>query len=275
MVREIILLVALAAAVFAGFLWLDLSPDAERFRLSEKNEERLGRLLVDSVLIERKEVTSIPVIQSVAAITDRLLDALPEGEYRYRVLVVASPEANAVTFPGGNIIVFSGLIEMTDSPEELAAVLAHEIGHVEQRHVVKKLAKNLGLELLITAAGGGDQGLLKELVKEAMSVAFDRHQEQEADEFALDLLLKAKIDPRVMASFFRKVDERQTDLEKKLMWISDHPENRARIRSALQFRVPPGAVFEPFEIDWKAVKASLDGAPPAGEEAADAGADAA
>ena len=65
-----------------------------------------------------------------------------------------------MALPGGNIVVFSGLMEKTDSPEALAAVLAHEIQHIEKRHVTKKMIENASMGLIISAATGDMTGIM-------------------------------------------------------------------------------------------------------------------
>lgn len=106
----------------------------------------------------------------------------------------------------GEVYINRGLISFCDSPEQLAAVLAHEIGHVEKRHTISKLIKEFGIGLLFTIISGGDPFLLTDLFHTTVSTAFDRSYEKEADQFALNLLEEAKISPTAMASFFRKLN---------------------------------------------------------------------
>ncbi|MCP4678704.1 MAG: M48 family metallopeptidase [Deltaproteobacteria bacterium] len=257
--KEMILLVAAGAAMWGGLVALDLGPDESDFELSIESEDKLGTLLVEHVTRAHPEVNTALLDSSLATIVDRLLAQVPSSAYQYRVIVVENSDVNALTFPGGHIVIFSGLVEMADTPEELASVIAHEIGHVEEHHVVKKIIKTLGLEILMGAATGGDDLLVSEILKTAASIVFDRHQEREADTFAMDLLVKAGINPRVMASFFRKVQERSSELETKLEMLSNHPENQSRIRAALQYQIPPDTEFVPFEIDWPKVVRSVSG----------------
>jgi predicted Zn-dependent protease len=255
--KEFAALLALSAMLGVGFYALDFGPDGSDTIIPLETETKLGGLLMDQLLVGTPEVNTIPLDDAMATISDRLLRGLQGSKYYYKFIVVDTETVNAYTLPGGTIIVFSGLIEFAKSPEELAAVLAHEIGHAERNHVTKKLIKQVGLEVLMGSSSGGDTLLLSELVKTMASMVFDRRQEQEADEFAMELLLKTKINPRVIASFFRRARENQSSLEAELEMLSNHPETGSRIRAALQYSVPPDTKFEAFEIDWERVKKSL------------------
>ncbi len=255
--KELVVIIAIPVAIWCGIVYFDLTPDESNFTLSIEKEERLGELMTQQLLIEHPEINTPTLDTALATITDRLLTPLKESEYRYQILVVDHQIVNAFALPGGHVVICQGLVEMIESPEELAAVIAHEIGHVEQRHIVKKLVKTLGLEILAGALTGGDPLLISELMKSAASMVFDRAQEREADQFALDHLLKSKINPRVIAGFFRKIQQKSTALDQKLAIVSHHPDLPSRIRAALQYKIPRDTRFEPLEIDWPAVKDSL------------------
>lgn len=84
----------------------------------------------------------------------------------------------------------------------MAAVLAQEIGHVEQKHVVDRILKEFSLGILFTVIAGGDAVILQDIFRSLISAKFNRSQEEDADDFALRLLEKSKIRPSHMASFF-------------------------------------------------------------------------
>src|SRR5690606_14150945 len=109
-------------------------------------------------LLENSAVDS-----ALDVINSRLLDALGNSEYDHHIWVVKNDEVNAVTLPGGYVLVYSGLIRFSESPEEVAAVIAHELGHVEERHVVGRLIKEFGLQILFSVLSGGDAVLVGEL----------------------------------------------------------------------------------------------------------------
>jgi len=168
-----------------------------------------------------------------------------------------SKQINAFTIPGGNIYVFSGLVEMTESPEELAAVLSHEIGHVEKRHIVSKLVKDLSISIFLSAATGGDPGVIAQVLSDVVGNSFDRSQETDADEYGLQLLEKAEIAPKNLARFFERMNEKDQDFDETLEILMTHPHNNKRIEQARKFKTKNGFHPKPFDLDWEKVKKSL------------------
>jgi len=158
---------------------------------------------------------------------------------------------NAFTLPGANILITTGLVEFAGSAEELAAVIAHEMAHVEERHVVTRLVKELGIAVLTS----GDQFVVGELTRIMASTGFDRGQEEEADRFACALLEDAYIEPRTLATFFRKLkEEKDNALLEKFEIVSTHPNFTSRIRYVLEY--VPDEDFEAVLIvmDWEEVQ---------------------
>lgn len=224
--------------------------------LSIEREERLGETYVNLILLNPmfRELENERVDSAVSIIGDRLEASLKHSDYQYNFVVFDSKMINAFTVPGGNILISSGLITFCDTPEELAAVMAHEMGHVEERHVVSRLIKELGIDILTS----GDQYVLGEVTGLLTSTSFDRKQEEEADHFAAELLERSDIEPRTLATLFRKLEEEMdNELMKHFEIISTHPNFSSRIRDALSYR--PGDDFEalPMDLDWDGIKAGL------------------
>jgi predicted Zn-dependent protease len=202
------------------------------------------------------------VLAAVDSIKTRLLSHEPDTTYRIEIMVVESETVNAVTFPGGLIVVFTPLIRLTDSPEELAAVIAHELGHVVHRDPLKQMAKEIGVSTVLSMINGGKAApMVETLVKDFLDVQYTREQEQAADEYAFRLLAKCRISPRYFADFMEKlapdtlVDEKD---RVRFEYFSTHPDVRARIEGA---KIAAQS-FDPksplrFRIDWKDVKRSL------------------
>ncbi|MEZ4721922.1 MAG: M48 family metallopeptidase [Flavobacteriales bacterium] len=231
--------------------------DSDVFDMSIEQEEKLGEFILDNILDDAEEIEN-PFVDSVMwEIESRLLNKIGTTEYEYRFKLVDDPLVNAVTLPGGNIIVFRGLLDFAETPEEVAAVLAHEIAHVEKRHVVQKLVTELGLTFLVTVITGGDATLIHEISRTLISGVFSRSQESEADEYGMNLMLKAQIDPRSLAAFFRKLNRENMGYDEHLEWLMSHPHNNARIKSSLEFEVPDSFVSQPINVDWEAVQEEL------------------
>ncbi len=228
------------------------------FELSINKEEKLGNLLVEEILKQNDEVNSSEVDSALFIIMKRLLNALDTTDYDYNIYVLENEQINAFATLGGNIFVFSGLIEFTENPEELATILAHEMGHVESRDVVHKLIKDLGITILTSVLGGNDVILIGEISRTAASTVFDRKQEKEADQFAMDLLVKSNVNPRVIASLFRRIKDEQGLYNKVPEFLLTHPHSNSRIKAALSYELPDSFNNVQFKIDWEKVKESIN-----------------
>jgi predicted Zn-dependent protease len=242
-----------------GLIWLVFSlfsyPDEPEL-ISRQREEKLGEtyreLILRNPMFEKLENRQLD--SAVRVIGERLVGALEKTDYQYHFVVFDNEMINAFTIPGGNILISRGLISFCDTPEELAAVMAHEMGHVEKRHVISRLAKEMGFEIL----GSGDQFILGEIAGMISSTSFDRRQEEEADLFAARLLESAAIEPRTLATFFRKL-ENETDrqLLEDFEIVSTHPNLSSRIREALTYEPAEDFRAQKIPFDWEEIKAAL------------------
>src|SRR5690606_18521629 len=132
---------------------------------------------------------------------------LPDSEYKYKIKILDEDIPNAFATLDGRIYFFRGMLEMAEKPEEIAAVLAHEMGHVEKKHVLNKLISEFGLTILTTVATGGDMVLAREVILTLTREAYSRSQENEADDFALELLFDSGINPKDLGTMFRKLKD--------------------------------------------------------------------
>lgn len=232
----------------------------EKLRLiSYEQEIALGELIDEYIISSQyKEPLNNKTIDSMMwAVNKRLKQQIQTTEYDYSIKVLDNPEVNAFTVPGGTIYVFKGLISFCDSPEQLAAVIAHEIGHVEKRHTVDRLVREFGLSVLFSIMTGGDSILLSDLYQTLISAGFSRSQEKEADQFALELLENANISPKSIASFFRKLNRENMAYDEKIELVMTHPHNNARIKASLEYKVDKTFVETPFNLNWGKIKSSL------------------
>jgi beta-barrel assembly-enhancing protease len=163
-------------------------------------------------------------LEAVQSIGSRLTSG---SRYRYEFHVGDDSTLNAFAIPGGVIVVHSGLIAATTRPEELAGVLAHEIQHVESRHSLRGVVKDLGFRGLWTLATG-DLGatVIGQAALEITSLKFSRDDETEADMKGLDLLIKASIDPSGMPAFFKTMGEKAAGMP--VAFLSTHPSSSER-----------------------------------------------
>lgn len=233
--------------------------DTEEGIISYEQEIQIGNL-IGQHLIESSEKSLFQneLVDSVLwVVQTRLEKQINLSEYDYKIQVIDDPQVNAFTIPGGRIYLFKGLIDFCDSAEHLAAVLAHEMGHVEKRHTVSKLIKEFGLKILFSIIAGGDTILLSELWHTIISSSFDRPHEKEADQFAMELLERAKISPTAIASFFRKLNREHLDYNQRLELLMTHPHNNSRIKASLQYQTAEGFASQKIDVDWNRVREAM------------------
>ena len=227
--------------------------------ISYEQEIALGELIDEYIISSeyKKPLTNKTIDSMMWAVGKRLQEQIPTSEYDYNIIVLDNAQINAFTIPGGNIYVFSGLISFCDSPEQLAAVLAHEMGHVEKRHTVDRLAREFSLSVLFSIMTGGDTVLLSDLYQTLISSGFSRSQEKEADQFALNLLEDASISPKSIASFFRKLNRENLAYDENIELVMTHPHNNTRIKASLNHEVDETFKEIPFNLNWEEIKAAL------------------
>lgn len=151
----------------------------------------------------------------------------PAG-YRYQFLVVPKKDVNALAVPGGLIVVYTGLFEILDSPEELGAVLAHEIQHVEHRHGLRQTYKRVGTLALIRMLFGAAQDSGTLVTANLLTLKYSRDSETEADVDGARLLASAGVSPKAMVLMLEKLGETESGWTPTI--LSGHPQSSARAR---------------------------------------------
>lgn len=192
---------------------------------------------------------------------DDLARRLSPSDRPIRIGVVNIPIVNAVALPGGRILIFRGLIDEARSPDEVAGVLAHEIGHVEHRHVMVALLRRFGLGLLI-----GSGGTAAEYGQALLDARYSRAAESEADEFSVKQLLQAGISPAATAAFFRRLSKEEAGMSGPLVYLASHPPSAER-RRRFEAAARSGRPFRPAlsSPQWAAVRSICSGVKPLGD----------
>ena len=155
----------------------------------------------------------------------------------YTFYIVNANQVNAFAVPGGYVYVNRGLIDRISNWSELAGVLAHEIGHVEERHGVQQMERaqtaNMGLTLAYVLLGRSPGGLERAAINVGGGVVFARYgreAEDEADRVAIPLMLAARVDPRGLVSMFNKLMAEQRRSPTRVeQWFSTHPTTQDRV----------------------------------------------
>jgi Zn-dependent protease with chaperone function len=159
--------------------------------------------------------------------------SLPDFQYRFRI--VNSKDVNSLGFPGGTIYISRGLLQFASNDDELAAILAHEIGHVASRHGTAQLTRQLIVEAPIAIAAGltATEAWKEQLSKLGISLGIDapflrysRDQELEASLLAVRLMAQARFDPGAVQTLLEKVNEGATgEAPRALAFVFNHPQS--------------------------------------------------
>ena len=230
-----------------------------------EREQQLGDTVIDQMQSffelatgERPEICNdLKGQEALDRMTARLSADL-DLPYPLRVGVVNHSMVNAFAVPGGRVIFMEGLIKAASTPEEVAGVLAHEIGHVVNRDPTREALRAAGTAgifglLLGDFFGAGVAVAVGEAVLKA---SYQREAETTADETAYKLLAAAKLPTKPFAEFFRKMAEEHGEMDGVLGLIASHPGLGLRAeRAAAADQIGDGA-FEPVinDQEWVALR---------------------
>ena len=241
---------------------------ASAAELSPMLERQLGEAIMaqgrrDPTFIDDPELT-----QYLTAMGYKLAGHVSGGSPKVSMFGVRDPEINAFAMPGGFIGVHTGLIVSSDSESELAGVLAHEIGHVSQRHIARGMTQQsqngmvmmtgMAAALLAAVAGGGGNlamgvAAFGQAAAINRQLSFSRDAEREADRVGIQMLSKAGYDPDGMARMFSRLinASRLNEGMGGGSWVSTHPLSIERM-SDMQNRVHglPAAHYSDSDDFW-------------------------
>jgi Zn-dependent protease with chaperone function len=231
-------------------------------------EASLGDAVVSHLVPAGKRCEDAQRQQALDAIISALLRGAPGQPYQFRLTVVDDPAVNALAAPGGALVLFRGLLERTESAEELAGVFAHEIQHVLHRHGTRMVIQRASTGLLLAAVVGDVSGLMAfglETARTLGDLQFSRHNEEEADRDGLRMLMAAGIHPGGMLEFFRKIATRESAMGTLPRYLSSHPPSDDRLQrlKVLAAAAPPAPALLP-DHDWRDVRTMCGSARPPG-----------
>ncbi|HTT08307.1 MAG TPA: M48 family metalloprotease [Gammaproteobacteria bacterium] len=215
--------------------------------ISPEQEHRVGEAFLRDLRSQQKVIDDPESEAYINALGHRL-SSMAQGQTNpFTFFVVDSPVINAFAIPGGFIGVHAGLILQTRTESELAAVMAHEISHVTQRHAARmfEAASKLSIPTAVAMLGAIALGVVAPQAGQAALMAvtageqqyalnFTRANEQEADTIGMQLLARAGFNPQAMADFFERLQtaNRYNDPANVPEFLRDHPVTTNRIADA-------------------------------------------
>ena len=260
---------AAVAAVFAiVFLLVPVMADQLARFLPARGEQALGEATLEQIQTalgsDMFPVGFCSTPEGDEALQKMLVRLEGEGldlPYPVTVSVLDHDMINAFALPGGQVVFFRGMLDEAESPDEIAAVFAHEIGHVAARDPTRMALRSAGslgvLGLLFGDFAGGAVVLF--LVEQLIQADYSREAEAAADDYGVDLLLKANIDPAALGTLLQKLLDRYGDQEGFAAHFASHPALGDRIavsrEAGAQLTAPDPSLTED---EWQNLKEICD-----------------
>jgi predicted Zn-dependent protease len=211
----------LAPLLLLILFFLNADPIADWIvsRIPIDQEIKFGQSALEQFRAEQEIIDSGPAFDAVATIGARLSKG---SKYPFQFHLADDETLNAFALPGGVVVVNKGLVAATKRSEELAGVIAHEVQHVEYRHSLVNLVKQMGFSALWSMAIGDlVTTLAGRAALELTGLKFSRDAEAEADDKGFDALVAADIDPSGMPDFFETMEKSVGDAPSG--FLSSHP----------------------------------------------------
>lgn len=196
---------------------------------------------------------------ALAALQQRLISS---GfiDYNQSFRVVKHKDTNAISLPDNRIILFSGLLDAAETPDEVAGVLAHELGHIMHNHPTKSMVHALGGQMIFWLMFGDSGNWIdgQTLLKVFVQSSHQRVMEREADDAASQILQAAQLDSQGLLLFFERIRAKEHDALKMLTYLSSHPSTDERIERVKALPKTSGSGNSPAALppeQWQALKA--------------------
>lgn len=230
--------------LFAAFLLVLLAACATsptgRSQLKLFSSDKIAQMGVQSYqqMKEKEPIDNSTTDNRYVKCVAHAITRVTGGEWE--VTVFKDDQVNAFALPGGKIGVYSGLLDVAETDDQLATVIGHEVGHVLADHgnerVSQQAATQGGLQVVSAflggAGGGGSQAVMSALglgAQVGILLPFSRTQESEADTIGLELMARAGFDPRQSVQLWRSMAA--AGGEKPAEFMSTHPSNESRINN--------------------------------------------
>ncbi len=201
-----------------------------------KTEIDLGNRMTNTLLEEMK-LTGVKMDDKKSKLLNQFFEKSGfKSKYPVKIYYVKEELVNAFAVPGGGIFVYEGILDKTNQWQDLSGLLAHELSHVDQRHSLKGLSKNLSnyfILSLITSDISGIAAIFIDNAAKLHDLSNSRSYEKEADLLGFNKLIKANINPQGMVNLFTQMQKQEDSLTNKqkeyLSFMVTHPLTSQRI----------------------------------------------
>jgi beta-barrel assembly-enhancing protease len=229
----------------------------------------LGNQLHEEILSSPSEYPLLDEVEyadAIAYLQNMCNQLVNSGEldyastFNYQVHIIDADVLNAFAAPGGQMYFYTGLIRFLEKEDDLMGVMGHEIAHADRRHSVKQMAKNYGVQFLISAALGEDPSkielILGQIAGTGAALKFSRSDESEADSYSVEYLSKTSYRCDGASVFFQKLDSAGL-VSSTPEFLSTHPSPEKRVEDIQAKATKLGCSTEYFApasyIDFKAM----------------------
>ena len=209
--------------------------------MSTREEALLGLQSYQQVLAQSESIDSGPELEMIKRVASRLINATGQAgaDFDWQVSLIRSPQINAFCLPGGKVVVYTGILPVTQNEPALATVLGHEMAHATSRHGSQRvLEQNLaqtamtGVAISLSDMDYDKQravmGALGAGTQFGVLMPFSRKHESEADHIGLHYMARAGYDPRETIRFWQRMENAGSAQPPE--FLSDHPSHGTRIQ---------------------------------------------
>lgn len=211
--------------------------ERELILISSAEEIRMGRKFSSQVPKRQKMLRDERVVGRVKRIGAKIAEQRWRKEIQYEFDVIDDDKVvNAFAYPGGFIFVTTGLLNKLKRDDDVAAVLAHEVGHVEARHSVKSLQAAMITHGLTSAILGGEgkevERKLASISTALVNLRFSRRHELQADSIGIKYAFRAGFDPWGMINVLEVLAQQEKSGPTMPAFLRTHPLSRERLKAA-------------------------------------------
>ncbi|MBS0286239.1 MAG: M48 family metallopeptidase [Proteobacteria bacterium] len=219
--RVMIIVVAFSVLLTILLVGIPLSAPFISRHVPETWDDELGQFVVNGMSESGKECVSPNGVKALQKMVGKLSKGSTE-KFDVKVIKAGSEDINAFAAPGNHVIILSGLLDFANSPDEVAGVLAHEMGHAIEHHPTQGLIRTMGINIVMYSSFGTSSDYVTKL----LHLKYSRTDEQTADDIGVALLKNANISTEGFVKFFEKLAQEHNLLsehEKMLEYFSSHP----------------------------------------------------
>jgi beta-barrel assembly-enhancing protease len=276
--------IALALAIFIAMFW-----PAQAAAISLKEEHKLAREFMKYINSNYELIEDPTIVGYVESVGKKILDKMPPQPFEYHFYVIKEASYNAFAIPAGHIFVHSGLLAAMNNEDELAGILGHEIAHVVNRHLSKRIERSKKIDLaalagmvagifigVTTGEGAAAQALTigSAAAGQSATLAHSREDEAQADQLGLKYIQAAGYDPQGLTTILKTIRSKQwfgsnqiptymmthPALEDRIVWIDSWARQNRNI--GLSHRPKASGTttipFEKIKIRLKALYGNVD-----------------